>query len=243
MKCKLCLREADLENSHIISEFCFKPLYDEKHRLIVLESDQPKENVFLQKGLREVLLCRKCEIQISKYEDYAAKVFNGGTLLKLTDQQNCFKIGNIDYKLFKLFELSILWRMSISNLPNFSAIKTGPYEEKLRTLIFNEDPGKWHDFGCICIAGYLDGKLITDAIMSPVLIRADCIHIYRLMFMGFIWFYYVSNHNRYSKGSQYFLQDNGNLTILKTDLRKMEFFDCFAKELSKNFNKSRLSKD
>ena len=48
MKCKLCLKENKLSRSHIIPEFFYKPLYDEKHRINVLSlSHQQQNNVWL----------------------------------------------------------------------------------------------------------------------------------------------------------------------------------------------------
>ena len=58
MICRLCLVESELQDSHIISEFQYKPLYDEKHRFFVISSDPRKNDFYEQKGFREKLLCQ-----------------------------------------------------------------------------------------------------------------------------------------------------------------------------------------
>ena len=67
-KCKLCLRESDLRYSHIIPEYFYKPMYDSKHRFMQISTVQEYPTTFLQKGVREYLLCNRCEEQFSKYE-------------------------------------------------------------------------------------------------------------------------------------------------------------------------------
>ena len=58
--CRLCLEEATLCNSHILSEFFYKPMYDEKHRALKF-TREPYNRKYIQKGFREYLLCEKCE--------------------------------------------------------------------------------------------------------------------------------------------------------------------------------------
>ena len=53
MPCALCHEERDIRNSHIIPEFLYEPLYDEKHRLQLLSIIPSQGNSFKQKGLKE----------------------------------------------------------------------------------------------------------------------------------------------------------------------------------------------
>jgi len=36
MKCKICCQQKELRDSHIIPEFFYKPMYDDKHRFNVI---------------------------------------------------------------------------------------------------------------------------------------------------------------------------------------------------------------
>ena len=78
MTCALCLGEAPLRNSHVIPEFLYRSLYDEKHRLHQVSADPAQPNIYLQKGLREPLLCELCEQRFSVSERYASMLLNGG---------------------------------------------------------------------------------------------------------------------------------------------------------------------
>jgi hypothetical protein len=64
--CKLCQREAELQNSHVLSEFLYRELYDDKHRLAALSQD--RKPISLQTGVKEPMLCRACEQGFSKWK-------------------------------------------------------------------------------------------------------------------------------------------------------------------------------
>ena len=54
--------------SHIIPEFFFKPLYDEKGRYHQYSADPEQKTLVHQKGLREYLFCRECEDRFRVWE-------------------------------------------------------------------------------------------------------------------------------------------------------------------------------
>jgi len=105
MACKLCNNESKLMNSHIIPEFIYKPLYDEKHRFHVLSTYKKVGKLKEQKGIRENMLCSECEQHISRYESYARKVLFGGVPIVVQNDGPGIIVSEIDYKLFKLFIL------------------------------------------------------------------------------------------------------------------------------------------
>src|SRR5205809_2236864 len=80
--CALCRQERPLRKSHVIPEFMFKPLYDEKHRFWSVTNVLSKQNRLFQKGLREKLLCDACEQRLSEHESYASAVFFGNAVKK-----------------------------------------------------------------------------------------------------------------------------------------------------------------
>ena len=107
MCCRLCGKSAKIVDSHIIPEFYYKPLYDNKHRFFTINSDPSVNNTFLQKGPREKLLCQKCEESLSRYEKYVSDVvYKNANAVILKD--NVFRFGNIDYSRTRLCYLSIL---------------------------------------------------------------------------------------------------------------------------------------
>ena len=61
MICILCQQEKRLCDSHIIPEFAYADIYDDKHRAVTFSPIAPDERKFEQKGVRDKLLCTDCE--------------------------------------------------------------------------------------------------------------------------------------------------------------------------------------
>ena len=74
--CALCRKHGELVESHIIPEFFYTELYDDKGRAMVLSTHPERKNPPLQNGIKEHLLCAYCDnVQLSRYEDYTARAF------------------------------------------------------------------------------------------------------------------------------------------------------------------------
>jgi len=50
-------------------------------------------------------------------------------------------IGKLNYKMFKLWQMSLLWRCGASRRAEFKATRLGPHAEVLRTMLLEERPG------------------------------------------------------------------------------------------------------
>ena len=192
MTCALCLREEQLKFSHIIPEFLYKSLYDDKHRFHVISSKPDSKNALWQKRTREYLLCDDCETHLSKYEDYGSQILNGGIELEVRQEKSILFISGIDYKRFKLFQLSILWRAGVSTLPMFSKVELGPHEEEMRKMVLDDDPGPALKYPCITWLITLGPRASDGLIMQPTKTRVVNQRGYKFMFGGILWSYVVS---------------------------------------------------
>lgn len=217
MKCKLCLQEKELQNSHIIPEFLYKSLYDDKHRFYAIPTEADKRMGFLQKGVREELLCSSCDKFLGQLEDYAKRVIYGtGVEIEISKEQKRGNIiiSNIDYSKFKLFQLSILWRAGIAKNKYFANVNLGPHEEKLRQMLINKNPGRSYDYGSLLIALLMDEDGLFEIIRTPDCIRSkDGYKCYRFLMGGFLWLYVVAKHSNAFKHNEDFLQERGVLTV------------------------------
>lgn len=143
MKCRLCHKERDLCNSHIISEAFYNGLYDNKHRALPIKAEDNNLRL-IQKGIYEKLLCTECEKKISKWESILKQDLidignRNSNFLRITKRTaKIYQIENIKYREFKFAVLSLLWRMSVSSNDFFESYSLGPYEEKLRKTLNNE---------------------------------------------------------------------------------------------------------
>jgi hypothetical protein len=200
-------------NSHIIPEFFYRPLYDKKHRINTLILDKNKID-FEQKGMREKLLCSECERKIGIYESYVSRIFSGKEQLDVIYNNRNIFIRNLNYNKFKLFQLSLIWRASISNHWYFSNINLGPFEKEVRLMLINEDPGEPHYLGCMMVCYLNDDKRLQDElIMQPQQLRVDSHRAYGFIFGGALWLYIVSSHSMKFKHSDYYIDKPGNLKI------------------------------
>lgn len=174
--CRLCLEDKDLiSNSHIIPDFMYQDLYDEKHRMIRTVGLNVRTARKIQTGEKESgLLCVKCDNEIlGSLERYASRVlFTGEESIRVKNvlhpdgQLTSTLCEDLNYVKFKLFLLSLLWRASISKNAFFSHVHLGPLEESVRRMIFGNDPQGQMDFPCLVSSWLHDQRRMASAVIS-----------------------------------------------------------------------------
>lgn len=195
MGCALCLANRPLLNSHIIPEFFFKQLYDNIHRFRVVPADPSQPEKFGQKGVREKLLCEICEQKFSLWEKYAKEAFGEGRGVTIKREGDLFKLANLDYRRFRLFLLSLLWRMGVSKSDFFSQTSLGTkHEEALRTALLNEDPLEPLNYPCLMTAVHIGGKFCPDWISQPLHNKSGSYHCHSVVISGILFNFYVTSH-------------------------------------------------
>ena len=219
MKCALCLKPAELQRSHVIPEFLFATLYDDIHRFHVISTNENEKSKYQQKGPREPLLCSKCEEQFSRYERYASLALNGGTKLGFSVDGAGTFISGLDYKLFKLFQMSILWRAGVAKHDFFKLVSLGPHEEFLRRLLIDENPGPSLKYGCVMCGIVHEGAMQRDLVMQPERVRFSGLNGYRFVFAGLAWIYVVASHKSENNIERAFLTEAGETVILMKQLK------------------------
>ncbi len=233
-KCALCHGTRPLRESHIIPEFLYKSMYDDKHRFRMLSVRSDIQHRTLQKGFREELLCLECEGILSTWENYAMRVLNGGVPLSFNRFGTRVDISGIDYAQFKLFQLSILWRSSISKSKVFfEKVNLGPHEETIRKMLIQSDPGSAASYGCLMYGLKGDEDSFQDLIVQPSCQRVEGHRCFRFVFGGFGWIYFVSRHNPPFWITKHFVQETGHIYLTVTDLYAAPWMKDFAVELQK----------
>jgi hypothetical protein len=227
--CKLCRGEKTLLKSHIIPEFMYKSMYDEKHRFHCITLGREASDTQKQKGEWDRLLCGDCEQRFSRLERYASAILTGKTPIEIERRDPwMIECGGIDYKLFKLFQLSILWRAGVSDRPIFKEVALGRHQEVLRRMLLDDDPGESYKYGCIMLAAMHKGKPVDSLILHPELARVDGQIVWRFVFAGFWWLYFCSGHKPNMQISSRFLQDSGVGYIFLKELASAEHVVRFA---------------
>jgi hypothetical protein len=147
--CKLCLEYKPLiGKSHIYPQFLYQGVFDETNRTVFqhLEKDSHK---FYQTGFYDKhILCEHCDnVILGSLERYASSVFyhaNSSDSLRITETREqldlaIMHVQNIDYKKFKLFVLSLLWKAHVSSNAFFKEVDVSQIEPELRSMIFNNN--------------------------------------------------------------------------------------------------------
>lgn len=232
--CKLCLKESELRNSHIIPEFIYLPLYDDKHRFHILSNMEVKGPAKPQKGIREYLLCGDCESALSKYERYMSLILSGRLNVKSSRNGKLVTLEGLNYKQFRLFGLSVLWRASVSSLQMFEQVKLGPHEEVLRKMILTADPGRPNQYPFMLAPVVHDDEVQTDLIMQPTWTRTEGHYAYRFVFGGLAWVFLVSSHKSPLIIANAAISKEGKTIMLISDIEKMPFIMNFVQELVEN---------
>ncbi len=232
MKCSLCLQEKKLIKSHIIPEFCFKHLYDQGHKYHNLSTSMDENNFTRQKGIWERLLCLECDQYLSRFETYAAKIIDEDIYRRFFCSENPITLSGIDYPKFKIFQLSLLWRASISKNQFYSGIRLGPHEDKIREMILHENPGKPHEYGCHMQGIIEKSKVVREFILKPDTIRIDGYKACRFILCGCLWGFVVSSRSQFFKGCDLFLNESGHLVLPWEIAKKTNLLSGLALELS-----------
>lgn len=224
--CRLCQKPAILLQSHVLPEFFYASVYDDLHRTMLLTSDE--KDRLIQKGLRERLLCQNCETQFSRYEGYAVNIIKTIHEFKKDSSGKFSYTNDIDYKTFKLFQLSLLWRSSVAQGKMFANVSLAKHEEILRVMLLNENPGKSTDYGCF-IVRMPEVQKINKIIMPPVRERLFGHNGIRFMLGDLFWYFMTTSHSVRKDVSFLFLQEDGTLRVWDAPWKEQQVYTNIGK--------------
>lgn len=235
--CALCCEERKLCNSHIVPEFLYTQLYDDKHRVAVLGKDFDRTK-YEQKGLREYLLCSSCESYLSKYEKYASQLMKGEEGERQRQAPRLYSIENIDYQTFRLFGLSLLWRASIADSVFFEKVSLGSHQEIIRQMILRGDAGPQDKYGFF-LGRIVSSELHPEALMmQPTISRFEGHRCYRFVFGGFVWVFVVSSHGLSDVAQACLISKEGKMLVVEHQLRDIKFMMRGITAIGKRMAKS-----
>jgi hypothetical protein len=224
--CKLCKKSAKLSRSHILPEFFYSLVYDDLHRTMLISSGEKEK--FIQKGVREYLLCQECETKLSRYEGYAMKIIQDIPNFEKDPSDLFIFSNNVDYRLFKLFQLSILWCAGVSSNRMFANVNLGKHEEKIHDMLEQENPGSAPDYGCFMIQ-IPEPQKIHKIIMPPMPERLFGHNGYRFMTGNLFWYFIVTSHPIQDSIKPMLLQEDSLLSIWTAPWAEQEVYANIGK--------------
>jgi hypothetical protein len=193
MICKLCRKDEKLIKAHIIPESLW-PHRKHGGKQIVYSSLPKNYSKRSPKGIYDnTILCGNCERIFSPWDDYAQSL-----ILQNIKNKNyiiedgikvCLVIEDFDYSKLKLFFISLIWRASVSSHEFFREVKANNFENQLKKMIIESDPGNEDSFS-VSLARWSDHDIesgIGRGILSPWRRRFSGINFYNFYFaFGFL---------------------------------------------------------
>lgn len=250
-KCQLCLEDKKLIKAHIIPDFMFNGMKDEKNIFYEvtynLDTKNSKSRKIQTGDFDKKILCAECDNGIlgSEYEKYAQKSFYGKNLGKEiapdcknyknpNDGSEYSICKNIDYGKMKLFLLSILWRASITDRPSFKSVRLGAkHEERIREILLNQIIPDELEYPILMTSFMRTNNDLKNLIGSPTRIRYKNgvnAYVFLIDSIQFIFFVNSVDHKMPEYISRTMINKKGEITILH--LKKGKELD-FLKALIK----------
>lgn len=231
--CRLCLKYKELKHSHVLPEFLYAPMYDDKHRFNIMSNVHGVQKRQEQKGLREYLLCNECEGQLNVWETYAANLLYEGDKRATGDLLGSeFIVEGVDYPKLKLFMMSLIWRAGIASHKVFSETTLGPHEEKLRNMLYRGDSGPPEKYGCLVYCVTHNGAPLDGTIYGPSPCWVESHRCYRLLAKSFLYIFYVTSHDLDPRLKAGFVTPAGRLIIPVREITQLPFLKSLCIELA-----------
>jgi hypothetical protein len=158
-RCRWCDgEEMRLVDSHIIPRSFYRKVRgDGKYALMVAANPELKNQQW-QNGVHDNFLCLPCEKRFCAWDDHGYSVLSKklDEHRLITDRLNGFPLGyalhNADNGLLKRFFLSVLWRANACKHPFFEKVKLGPYGERIKAALIDENDEKVREYKIIVIS-------------------------------------------------------------------------------------------
>ncbi len=163
-----------------------------------------------QLGMVQPLLCRSCEARFNQYETYFRNTFyesknkrlkkrdighrTTATAVPLAGEVTETREIKADFKKFRLFVLSLLWRADVVKGKFFDEVSLGPiHRERLRKILHDEVPATAEAYPIVTVnLGSIDGAT-TNCIQKPRCLREGGLRFYAMTLGGFLFLIYVNS--------------------------------------------------
>lgn len=212
MLCKLCQQDRPLRRSHIFPELLYRPIYGPGHTIVTLDPTLPYERK-IRKGLTEPLLCDLCESLIQQYEDYFARLWYIDNPLprEVPDGSNAVILTGLDYRLFKLFHMSLCWRAGVSSLRDYAGVSLGPHESRMRAQLLTSTVGPATEYQILATLILRPGTRTPHhgLIVAPSRARHEGLWHYSSLYGACLW-HLVMSKSRPMRGA---LTSNGTMVV------------------------------
>ncbi len=239
--CRFCEKEKKLIEAHIIPLSFYRPFMENEVPRLYSKTGDPKDNRKAPKGEYDKnLVCNDCELRFSPYDDYAKRflVDDYERNKKIPEEFNeeWAIIDSYDYPKLKLFFISLLWRASATTRLVFEKINVGPYEQRLKEMIFKSDPGSPNEFPVMLKKFKEDWA--DKGIIQPTRFKSDGLNCYHFFLGGFCARIKVDSKPYPQEFEVAILKPDSPLYIAQQEITDSYEMKSFMKEHIKNLDKT-----
>ncbi len=213
--CALCGFPELLQASHIVPKFHKRrqrSAASERGGIVAIKEGKSRTDPN-PGGRSEHLLCRECKQKIGKWETYAANWFYNFTpaISLITSDGTIY--GHIKYPEFRLYCLSVLWRMSASSLQYYSDVKLPNDHENLigEALRQADTLDQCYAVGLSRITS-IDGSDFAASI-PPYKLEVDGRLSFHLLANGFMHDFWIAGYEAAPEISASVLRPEGTLSV------------------------------
>jgi len=127
-------------NAHLFPRALGHDLRGQHKHLYVGATAAPGRRI-VQAGLSDRgILCATHDAALGVYDDYGIEFCRTFSSRVQHPAPNIWRVGNVDGDRLTRFWLAVLWRFSISTLSETALVRLGPYEDRLREILFANAP-------------------------------------------------------------------------------------------------------
>ena len=177
------------------------------------------------------ILCQDCDTGVlNEFDNYAARILYGyekqDLNIKVYRQNDGveYRVAKpVDYTLFKLFLLSILWRASVSKLDQFTQVDLGPHEDRIRQMILNKDPKSVEDYPIVMMHYTVKSEVARSVISFFIRYKSRACHYYVTLIGGVMYMYYMTDRCIARGFLKMGIQPNNTLSFIHSPTQGMEW--------------------
>ena len=240
-QCPLCRRVEKLCRSHIIPKFFVRDMRDGGPNWLEHDIGGNACPAPRQDGWKEFLLCRRCEQRIARWEKIVSEELKGRrrasfewTTVKYDGlvwvpptsalpEFRVLRVEDCDYTAWRLFQLSLLFKIGVSNLKFFCDVRLGTEESTLREMIQSEDPGAPMDYPCWMYVLSLETVPLKGFMSTPLQIRYKGYPAIELAFGGLGWLFLIAQNVQCETWQSFVLNRRGSMLLLERDARAVRW--------------------
>lgn len=214
-QCRLCQHDGKLCISHVYPKFLIKMAKGDDETLHRFSRSQEHSYTqVVQDFGKEHMLCSLCEQKFGVWEKYAKEVLFDHEF-PWVDYAGCYQI-QVKYKFFKLFQLSILWRMAAAQADPFQSVQLSPgVFDEIRKVLLSETVVAADYFGCILLSMPRTGvaaSIPDQFITIPRIIVSGQFAVCSFILGRHIWLYMMTE--ACEENLPMMLQPNGTLRVM-----------------------------